>query len=83
MIGPRPQRHAAGRLFLLRELVRRDLQGDATAGSTLGFFWSFAQPLAQVLLLIVRPLHGDPRPGGQPLKSHAGFAARLFAGLLP
>jgi ABC-type polysaccharide/polyol phosphate export permease len=36
-------------LFLLRELVRRDLQGRY-AGSTLGFAWSFLQPLWQLLL---------------------------------
>ncbi len=35
--------------FLLRELVRRDLQGRY-AGSALGFLWSFLQPLWQLLL---------------------------------
>jgi lipopolysaccharide transport system permease protein len=35
--------------FLLRELVRRDLQGRY-AGSFLGFLWSFVQPAWQLLL---------------------------------
>ena len=36
-------------LFLLRELVKRDFQGRY-AGSLLGFFWSFVQPLWLLLL---------------------------------
>jgi lipopolysaccharide transport system permease protein len=71
----------AGRLFLLRELVRRDVQGRY-AGSALGFFWSFIQPLAQLLLFtfvfsIVIRVGADSRWPG------VGFAALLFAGLLP
>ncbi len=38
-----------GRTFLLKELIRRDFQARY-AGSALGFFWSFAQPLWQLLL---------------------------------
>ena len=37
------------RLFLLRELVRRDFQARY-AGSLLGFVWSFVQPLWMLLL---------------------------------
>lgn len=37
------------RLFLLRELVRRDFQARY-AGSLLGFMWSFVQPLWMLLL---------------------------------
>jgi ABC-type polysaccharide/polyol phosphate export permease len=81
MIGGRPHRHAAGRLFILRELVRRELQGRY-AGSTLGFFWSFVQPLAQVLLLtfVFSTIIRVPADSRWP---HVGFAAWLFAGLLP
>ena len=39
----------SGHLFLLKELVRRDLQ-SRYVGSVLGFFWSFAQPLWQLIL---------------------------------
>ena len=45
--GVYPQRSM--RLFLLSELVRRDFQARY-AGSALGFLWSFAQPLWQLLL---------------------------------
>ena len=38
-----------GRAFLLKELIKRDFQGRY-AGSLLGFFWSFALPLWQLLL---------------------------------
>jgi lipopolysaccharide transport system permease protein len=70
-----------GRLFLVREMVRRDFQGRY-AGSTLGFFWSFVQPLVQLLVFTfvfatvigVRP---DPRWPA------IGFGASLFAALLP
>ena len=68
------------RFFLLSELVRRDFQARY-AGSALGFVWSFAQPLWQLLLftfvfsLILRvPL------AGQRTES---FAVFLFCGLLP
>lgn len=68
------------RLFLLRELVRRDFQARY-AGSALGFLWSFAQPLWQLLLFtivfagILRiPLRGERTEN---------FALFLFCGLLP
>ena len=68
------------RLFLLSELVRRDFQARY-AGSALGFFWSFAQPLWQLLLFtfvfsgILRvPLLGERTEN---------FALFLFCGLLP
>jgi lipopolysaccharide transport system permease protein len=69
-------------LFLLRELVKRDFQGRY-AGSLLGFFWSFVQPLWLLLLftfvfstvLKVRIVDAG-NPGGH-------FAVFLFSGLLP
>lgn len=72
---------ATSRLFLLREMVRRDFQGRY-AGSTLGFFWSFVQPLWQLLLFtfvfsIIIRVPSDARWPA------VGFAASLFAGLLP
>lgn len=67
-------------LFLLRELVKRDFEGRY-AGSLLGFFWSFVQPLWQLLLFtfvfatIMRvPLHGQRTES---------FATFLFCGILP
>lgn len=72
---------APSRLFLLREMVRRDFHGRY-AGSTLGFFWSFVQPFWQLLLFtfvfsIVIRVPPDAR------WPTVGFAASLFAGLLP
>jgi lipopolysaccharide transport system permease protein len=68
------------RFFLLSELVRRDFQARY-AGSALGFVWSFAQPLWQLLLftfvfsVILRvPLIGQRTDS---------FALFLFCGLLP
>jgi lipopolysaccharide transport system permease protein len=68
------------RLFLLSELVRRDFQARY-AGSALGFLWSFALPLWQLLLYtfvfsgILRiPLQGERTDS---------FALFLFSGLLP
>ena len=70
-------RHA----FLLRELVRRDLQGRYAA-SLFGFLWSFLQPLWQLVLftfvfstVLQVPVVGGGRTGR--------FAIFLFAGLLP
>jgi lipopolysaccharide transport system permease protein len=69
-------------LFLLRELVKRDFQGRY-AGSLLGFFWSFVQPLWLLALFtfvfstVLRVKIVDAgHPGGP-------FAAFLFSGLLP
>jgi lipopolysaccharide transport system permease protein len=68
------------RLFLLAELVRRDFQ-SRYAGSALGFLWSFAQPLWQLLLFtfvfswVLRvSLLGERTES---------FALFLFCGLLP
>jgi lipopolysaccharide transport system permease protein len=81
MKAPRIHQLHAGRLFLLREMVRRDLQ-SRYAGSTLGFFWSFAQPLAQVLLFTF-VFSTVIRVPADPSWPHVSFAAWLFAGLLP
>lgn len=68
------------RLFLLRELVRRDFT-QRYAGSLLGLLWSLLQPLWQLLLLsfvfsiVMRiPLTGEPTDR---------FWVFLLAGLLP
>ena len=67
-------------VFLLRELVKRDFKGRY-AGSLLGFFWSFVQPLWQMLLftfvfatVMKIPLRGQPTDS---------FATFLFCGILP
>ncbi len=68
-------------LFLLRELIRRDQQ-SRYAGSALGFLWSLAQPLWQLVLftvvfsIIIRiPLDDEP--------STNLFALFVFSGLIP
>ena len=68
------------RLFLLSELVRRDFQARY-AGSALGFLWSFAQPLWQ-LLLFTFVFSGILRISllGERTEN---FALFLFCGLLP
>jgi lipopolysaccharide transport system permease protein len=68
------------RLFLLSELVRRDFQARY-AGSALGFLWSFAQPLWQLLLFTV-VFAGILRISlaGERTES---FALFVFCGLLP
>lgn len=67
-------------LFLLKELVKRDFQGRY-AGSLLGFFWSFVQPVWLLALYyfvfstVMRiSLLGERTDN---------FALFLFAGLLP
>jgi len=72
----------ASQTFLLKELVRRDFQARY-AGSALGFFWSFAQPLWQLLLftfvfsLVLRiPLDAEH-------ELTDNFGIFLFCGLLP
>jgi ABC-type polysaccharide/polyol phosphate export permease len=68
------------RTFLLRELVRRDFQGRY-AGSTLGFVWSFVQPLWQLLLFsFVFSLVLRISPTGERTQR---FWVFLFCGLLP
>jgi lipopolysaccharide transport system permease protein len=66
--------------FLLRELVRRDLQ-SRYRGSLLGFLWAFVHPLWQLVLFSVVfsvilkvPLVGERT---------ASFPVFLFSGLLP
>jgi lipopolysaccharide transport system permease protein len=66
--------------FLLRELVRRDLQGRY-AGSALGVAWSFLQPLWQLLLFtFVFELVLRMRPVGEGTDR---FWVFLLCGLLP
>lgn len=79
-----PRRHVSAplprRLFLLRELVKRDFQGRY-AGSILGLLWSFIQPLWLLLLfsfvfatVLEIPLVGQRTDN---------FGLFLLAGLLP
>src|SRR5512134_557450 len=79
-LAPRTARRPRMRLFLLSELVRRDFQARY-AGSALGFLWSFAQPLWQ-LLLFTFVFAGILRVelAGERTDS---FALFLFCGLLP
>lgn len=70
----------SGHLFLLKELVRRDLQ-SRYVGSVLGFFWSFAQPLWQLILFtLVFSVFLSFRLKGEVTEN---FGIFLFAGLLP
>jgi lipopolysaccharide transport system permease protein len=67
-------------LFLLKELVKRDLQ-SRYAGSALGLLWSFVQPLwTLVLFTFVFSTVMQVSPVGVRTES---FAVFLFAGLLP
>lgn len=67
-------------LFLFRELVKRDFRGRY-AGSLLGFFWSFAQPL---WLLLLFGFVFSTVMKVQPLGTRTDrFAVFLFCGLLP
>jgi lipopolysaccharide transport system permease protein len=68
------------RLFLLSELVRRDFQARY-AGSALGFLWSFALPLWQ-LLLYTFVFSGILRISLAGERTEH-FALFLFSGLLP
>ncbi|MEL7058535.1 MAG: ABC transporter permease [Acidobacteriota bacterium] len=66
--------------FLLREFVRRDVQGRY-AGSMLGFFWSLVQPAFQLALFsFVFSVVLKIRLGGEPTDN---FAVFLFCGLMP
>lgn len=68
------------RLFLLKELVKRDIQ-SRYAGSLLGLLWSFVQPLWLLLLYtFVFSTVMKIAPVGVRTGS---FAAFLFSGLLP
>lgn len=67
-------------LFLVRELVRRDLRARYT-GSFLGLAWSFLQPVWQlVLFTFVFSTVMRVTPVGERTES---FAVFLFCGLLP
>lgn len=68
-------------LFLLRELVKRDVQ-SRYAGSWLGLLWSFVQPLWMLLLytFVFSAVLKIPLPDS--LRTD-NFAAFLFCGLLP
>lgn len=70
-----------GQLFLLKELVRRDLQ-SRYVGSMFGFLWSFAQPLWQLLLftLVFSVFLKFPLPEEE---ITTDFGIFLFSGLLP
>ena len=67
-------------LFLLKELVKRDLQ-SRYAGSALGLAWSFVQPLWMLLLFtfVFSTVLQIPLTGART----ASFAVFLFCGLLP
>jgi ABC-type polysaccharide/polyol phosphate export permease len=67
-------------LFLLKELVKRDVQ-SRYAGSWLGLFWSFVQPL-WMLLLYTFVFSSVLKIPAQGVRS-GSFAAFLFCGLLP
>jgi lipopolysaccharide transport system permease protein len=72
--------HVRSSLFLLSELVRRDFQARY-AGSALGFLWSFALPLWQ-LLLYTFVFSGILRISLAGERTE-NFALFLFSGLLP
>jgi len=69
-------------LFLLRELVKRDFQGRY-AGSLLGFFWSFVQPLWLLLLFTFVFSKVLKMPAFDAGNRGRHFATFLFCGLLP
>jgi ABC-type polysaccharide/polyol phosphate export permease len=68
------------RLFLLRELAKRDFQARY-AGSMLGLVWSFFQPIWQLLLFtfVFATVLKIPMTG----QRTDNFAIFLFCGLLP
>lgn len=72
----------SSRLFLLKELVRRDFQ-SRYAGSILGFFWSFAMPIWQLLLFsfVFSRIMGARI--SVELEHTDSFGIFLFCGLLP
>jgi hypothetical protein len=78
--GARRAESLRGHLFLLRELVKRDFKGRY-AGSVLGFFWSFVQPLWLLLLFsFVFATVMRISPVGERTDN---FGVFLFCGLLP
>jgi lipopolysaccharide transport system permease protein len=70
----------SSRLFLLKELVRRDVKGRY-AGSLFGLIWSFAQPLWMLALFgfVFSTVMKMPAEGVR----NGSFAIFLFSGLLP
>ena len=74
------RRAMSRRLFLLKELVRRDVKGRY-AGSLFGLVWSFAQPLWMLALFgfVFSSIMKVPAVGVR----HGNFAIFLFSGLLP
>lgn len=74
-----PPRRRPQRWFVLKELVKRDLQGRY-AGSLLGFAWAFATPLWQLLLYtLVFSSVLRISPVGERTES---FAVFVFCGLI-
>ena len=73
------KRDLSAKLFLLKEMVVRDLRARY-AGSGLGLLWAFATPLLWMCLytLVFSVILRVPSPPG-----FAGFADFLLAGLLP
>lgn len=69
-------------VFLLKELVRRDFQARY-AGSVLGFFWSFASPVWQLILFtfVFSKIMGARL--SIELEHTESFGIFLFCGLLP
>ena len=71
-----------GRFFLLKELIRRDFQARY-AGSMLGFFWSFALPLWQLLLFTFVFSKVMGARISLEAEHTESFGIFLFCGLLP
>src|SRR6202162_3461119 len=73
------KKRMSARLFLLKEMVVRDIRARY-AGSGLGVFWAFAQPVLWMLLYtgVFSVILRVPVEGG-----YSGFPEFLLAGLLP
>jgi homopolymeric O-antigen transport system permease protein len=73
------KRQLSRNLFLLKEMVVRDLK-SRFAGSALGLLWAFATPVLWMFLytLVFSVILRVPSPPG-----YAGFPEFLLAGLLP
>ena len=70
----------SARWLMLRELVKRDLL-SRYAGSSLGFLWSFLQPVWQLVLYSF--VFGEVMKVALVGERAPGFSLFLFAGLLP
>ena len=79
LANPSGGSHTSNRLYLLRELVRRDLAARF-AGSTLGRAWAIAQPLGLILVFwfVFSTLVPMRTSGGQ-----GSYIHFLVAGLIP